>query len=283
MTTLDDALRDATLVLTQAGLEQPRAEARALLAHLLNLTSAQILIGGDSPIEASALARFQESVSQRCSGMPLAYITGSREFWSLPLQVSSATLIPRPDTETLVELVLEHFRNCAPPRSVVDLGTGSGCLLMALLTEFPDARGLGIDISADALRVAQANAAMLGLDARCDWRAGSWTEVLSDTHDLIVANPPYIPSDDIASLQIDVRDFEPIGALDGGADGLDAYRSLLPAAKKALAEDGVLAVEIGIEQGGDVTAIALACGLVPGPVRCDLSGIERSLSFYRKK
>lgn len=282
MTTLDQALIDASDALAKAGLDQPRIEARTLLSHVLKMSSAQILSRGDTEIEVAALSAYRDAVSSRCAGMPLAYITGTREFWSLPLQVSPATLIPRPDTETVVELVLEHYRNRRQPDTILDLGTGSGCLLLALLTEFPDAHGTGIDLSADACSMASANAALLGLAGRSTWVTGSWTETISRTYDLIVSNPPYIPTHGIGMLQIDVRDYEPINALDGGVDGLDAYRSLFPLAENALAPEGLLAVEIGIDQGIAVSGIATESGLVSGPARVDLSGIERALSFYKK-
>ncbi|MEX0695541.1 MAG: peptide chain release factor N(5)-glutamine methyltransferase [Rhodospirillales bacterium] len=282
MTSVDEALRQARTELEAAGIENARTEARLLLGHTLNLSAARILSRGQDDVDAGAFQSFQSDVTRRAGGMPLAYITGIREFWSLALAVTPATLIPRPDSETLVELAVDLFKGRAGPETILDLGTGSGCLLLALLTEYREARGLGIDLSAAACLVARGNALALGLALRSEWMAGSWSECRLGKYNLIVSNPPYIPAGDIASLDVSVRNFEPDQALDGGADGLDAYRSLFPVAAMALKDDGLLVVEIGIGQHADVAGIAVANGLSAGPVKADLAGIERALSFYKK-
>jgi release factor glutamine methyltransferase len=282
MTSVDQALLEAKAKLEAAGIDKARAEARVLLAHTLGLSAAQILIRGDDDLEAGSLRSFLNNVVRRADGMPLAYITGTREFWSLPLKVTPATLIPRPDSESLIELAVTLFKGRTVPETILDLGTGSGCLLLALLTEFKESKGVGVDISTEACHVAKANAATLELDDRSDWVTGSWSDLSPGRYDLIVSNPPYIRAGDIAALDVDVRDFEPANALDGGVDGLDAYRSLFPVAAKSLKDGGLLIVEIGIGQHADVADIAAANGLSAGPVKCDLAGIERGLSFYKK-
>lgn len=282
MTSVDQALLEAKVKLEVAGIDKARAEARLLLAHTLGLTAAQILIRGEDDVEAGALQSFLDDVVRRADGMPLAYITGTREFWSLPLKVTPATLIPRPDSESLIELAVALFKGHAGPETILDLGTGSGCLLLALLTEFHEAKGVGVDISTGACHVAKANAATFDLSARSDWVTGSWSDLSLGRYDLIVSNPPYIPVGDIAALDVDVRDFEPANALDGGIDGLEAYRSLFPVAAKSLNDGGVLIVEIGIGQHADVAEIAAMSGLSAGLVKCDLAGIERGISFYKK-
>ncbi len=212
MTSVDQALLEAKAKLEAAGIDKARAEARVLLAHTLGLSAAQILMRGDDDLEAGSLRSFLNNVVRRADGMPLAYITGTREFWSLPLKVTPATLIPRPDSESLIELAVTLFKGRTVPETILDLGTGSGCLLLALLTEFKESKGVGVDISTEACHVAKANAATLELDDRSDWVTGSWSDLSLGRYDLIVSNPPYIRAGDIAALD-DVRDWA--CALDG--------------------------------------------------------------------
>ena len=282
MTSIETALRDAAAMLSAAGIENPRLEARLLAAHVLDFSPAQVFARADQDMDDACRDTFDAVVARRCAGEPIAHITGSREFWSLDFQVSAATLVPRPDTETVVELVMDLYKVRAHPRTILDFGTGSGCILLTLLTCFPDAAGTGIDVSADACAVARENARRLGLENRTDIGNASWADGVASGFDLIISNPPYIPSADIAGLAPDVRDHEPLAALDGGADGLDAYRALLPLCAVSLSDTGVLVVEIGIGQEADVTQLAIAAGLSPGPSRRDLAGVERALSFYKK-
>lgn len=282
MTTIGAALDEAVKTLKRSGIDNARTEARLLLAHTLGLSSAQVFNRVDEDVDDTGLQAFHTGVKQRATGTPLAHITGKREFWSLDLQVSPATLIPRPDTETVIELALEIYKKRPHPKKILDLGTGSGCILMGLLSCFPEAVGCGIDISGEACRIARRNAQALGLDPRCVIIEASWASGIDEKHDLIVSNPPYIPSADIGRLERDVRDHEPLSALDGGADGLDAYRELLPLADKSLAGDGVLIVEVGIGQAADVLGLATHTGLFPGPAKRDLAGIERAISFCKK-
>src|SRR3954471_9068312 len=222
--------------------------------------------------------RLEDFARRRCGGEPVARILGCKEFWGLPLQLSAATLVPRPDTETIVELALEMPR--AVTRSdhrfrIADIGTGSGAILLALLSELPDGYGVGTDISEAALRTARTNAANLGLADRAGFVACCYAAALSDGFDLIASNPPYIRSAEIAGLATEVRDHDPLDALDGGADGLDAYRAIIPQAVGLLAERGALVVEVGHTQSEDVRQLMSAAGLtIDVPAKIDLAGIE---------
>jgi release factor glutamine methyltransferase len=210
----------------------------------------------------------------------VARILGCKEFWGLPLRVNAETLLPRPETETVVEAALaalEGRHRTSDPLRIVDLGTGSGALLLALLSELPNAGGVGTDISVGALGCARANAAALGLSDRaafvaCDYGAG-----LAGPFDILVSNPPYVARADIAGLQPEVRDYDPRRALDGGPDGLDGYRAIAAHARRLLAPNGVGAVELGRGQETAVASIFIAAGLAPQAIRHDLSGIARAL------
>jgi len=225
--------------------------------------------------------RLEDFAGRRLRGEPVARILGSREFWGLPLQLSAATLVPRPDTETVVALALQMLRarpDADRPR-IADIGTGSGAILLALLSELPDAMGVGTDISAAALRTASANARNLGLARRAAFVACDYVSALSGPFDLIVSNPPYIRSAEIKDLASEVRDHDPLGALDGGSDGLNAYRALVPQAVRLLARGGTLALEVGHDQGADVEQLMAVAGLtLRGPPRTDLAGIPRAVA-----
>lgn len=282
MTRIADLLKDASARLRTGGVENPRAEARLLMAHAAGLTPTQVFARDDQELPAAIHGVFDQVVARRVAGAPLAHIVGIREFWSLPFRVTPATLIPRPDSETVVALALELGFDQRGPGTVVDVGTGSGCLLLALLGEWSESRGIGIDVSAPALDVARENAIALGLAARTRFVQGAWLAGLAGPLDLIVSNPPYIPSADIPTLSRDVRDHEPALALDGGVDGLDAYRALLPMAAAVLTDGGAVVVEVGAGQAKAVGGIAAMAGLDPGPVGRDLRGIERALCFFKK-
>jgi release factor glutamine methyltransferase len=206
-----------------------------------------------------------------------------KEFWGLPLTLSPETLVPRPDTETVVEAALDHVRaadGIGRPLRIADLGTGSGAILLALLSELPHACGIGTDISEGALHTARANAVALGLDGRAAFVACSYAAALSGPLDLIVSNPPYIASTDIAGLAVEVRHHDPLRALDGGPDGLDAYRALIPQAAALLRPGGAVVVEVGLGQAHDVEAMMTKAGLSADltPVRRDLAGVSRAVS-----
>ncbi|MGO4712061.1 peptide chain release factor N(5)-glutamine methyltransferase [Bradyrhizobium sp. 2TAF24] len=274
------ARREVTRGLREAAIETPELDARLLIGAVLaldltGLTTAQTRLVTD--IEAGQLAGF---VARRMAGEPVARILGIKEFWGLPLALSAATLVPRPDTETLVEAALDIVRadaRGAPRRAlrIADLGTGSGAILLALLKELPDARGVGTDVSTEALHTAAGNAGRLGLAERASFVQCSYAQALHGPFDIIVSNPPYIPTGDIAGLDIDVREHDPVLALDGGADGLDAYRSLIPQAVTLLGGGGALLVEVGHDQSDAVARLMAAAGLALAPVRADLAGLPR--------
>ena len=227
-------------------------------------------------IDTSARHRFMEAVRRRAAREPFARIIGAREFWSLNLVLGSETLIPRPETETVVETVLEHIPDRRRELTILDLGTGSGCLLLALLSELPAAHGLGIDCAEGAVTVAKANAARLGLASRAAFVAGDWGKALIGPFDIIVCNPPYVAQGERIGLEPEVRYFEPPRALFAGADGLAGYREVVPEIARLLALGGVSVLELGAGQLDDVTGLLNRAGLCTGPVRFDLAGIPRA-------
>ena len=282
MTSVGEALVFGVTRLAEADIEDARSEARALLAHTMNWTAAQVLARPDEQLDKSIFDVFVARLDERAAGKPFAHITGQREFWSMPFEVSPGTLVPRPDTETVIELASEIFKEGSTPGNILDLGTGSGCLILTLLKIFETANGLGIDISKDAIAVAKRNADRLELRDRADFDCRSWNELIDGQFDLIVSNPPYIPTCDISGLEPSVRDHEPRLALDGGPKGLDAYHYLIPICANMLRPEGFLIVEIGIGQREEVAEIAVQSGFALGPIRKDLAGIERALSFCKK-
>jgi release factor glutamine methyltransferase len=262
---IEAALRSAA---ARIGGETPRLDAEVLLAHSLGRERGWVLLNRDAKIGAQA---YEKLVLRRITGEPVAYITGEREFWSLRLKVTPAVLIPRPDSETLIEAALASG---ITPARILDLGTGSGALLLAALSEWPGATGLGVDQSLAALAVAAENAALLGLGHRATFARGDWGQGLAARFDLILCNPPYVEAD--APLSPEVRDHEPASALFAGPDGLDDYRRLIPQLPALLAPGGVAVVEIGHEQAAAVAALAGASGLAC-VVKQDLAGRDRCL------
>jgi len=260
-------------ILRAAGIDNPRLEARLLLAHALGLPIAALL---RDPQTLADPAPFQALIARRAAHEPLAYIIGRREFWSLDFAVSPATLIPRPESETLIEAALAAFAHRAPPTLILDLGTGTGCLLLAALHEFPRAFGIGTDCAPEAAVLAAANAAALGLADRAAFLCGDWAAALDARFDLVLCNPPYIPTSDIDGLMPEVARHEPQSALDGGADGLGAYRRIVPSLSALLQPDGVAVLELGIGHAAAVAALAAESGLV-ATTRPDLIGIARAV------
>ena len=250
--------------------ETPRLDAELLLAHALGINREDILLGRHS---GPAPAAFDALVARREAGEPIAYITGTRAFWTIELMVAPGVLIPRPDTETLIDAAVAHFRG-RPPRRILDLGTGSGALLLAALDEWPEATGLGIDRSGDALAIAGANAERLGLAARAAFRLGDWADGVSERFDLVLCNPPYVEAD--AALPRDVAEHEPHSALFAGADGLDDYRRLAPGFAHLLQPGGMAAIELGAGQFSRVAPLFAGQGLTIS-LRQDLAGHERCL------
>lgn len=245
---------------TQKKLDSPRLDAELLIADALGIDRMRIYLDHHKPLQPAELADIRARVQRRGRYEPVAYITGSRGFWTIDLRVDPRVLIPRPDTERLVERALARLKGAEAPR-VVDVGCGSGAIGLAIAHDVADAAVIGIDRSPDALAVSQANGAALGLDARVEWRAGDLlAPVLDDgPFDLIASNPPYIPSGDLAGLMPDVQ-HEPRSALDGGADGLDLVRRLIADAPPLLKPGGALLIEIGHDQGPAVKALAEADG-----------------------
>jgi release factor glutamine methyltransferase len=279
--TVETARRRLAARFKSGAIDSPELDARILVGAALGLDLTGMIAAAMRPVTAAEAARLEDFAGRRLKGEPIARILGSREFWGLPLQLSAATLVPRPDTETVVALALQMLRTgpgADRPR-IADLGTGSGAILLALLSELPDAMGVGTDISAAALRTARANARNLGLAGRAAFVACDYASALSGPFDLIVSNPPYIRSTEINDLANEVRDHDPLGALDGGSDGLDAYRALVPQAVRLLAPGGGLALEVGHDQGADVEQLMAAAGLtLRGPPRTDLAGIPRAVA-----
>ncbi len=247
-----------------------RLDAELLMAHAMGVTREAMLLGD---LTANTPAAFAAVLMRRMAREPLAYIIGTRDFWSISLAVAPGVLIPRPDSETLIEAAVAHFGK-GGPRTVLDLGTGSGALLLAALAEWPGASGLGIDASPAALAVATANADKLGLAARAVFQGGDWGKALSSRFDLILCNPPYVEDD--AALAPEVRDHEPASALFAGPEGLDDYRRLIPQVPALLAPGGIACIEIGHTQADAVSAIAGKCGLTV-TLRRDLGGRARCL------
>ncbi|QTL06253.1 peptide chain release factor N(5)-glutamine methyltransferase [Aquabacter sp. L1I39] len=265
--------------LAEAGVDRPDLDARVLMAEALRLDPTEIVTDGQASVDAADVARIEALLARRLAGEPVARILGRREFWSLSFDLSPETLVPRPDTETVVAVALDLMAGLSAPR-ILDLGTGTGAILAALLSERPDGYGIAVDFSPAAARTARDNLARLGLADRSAVMVGDWAEALKARFDLIVSNPPYIPGADIGTLDLDVRAHDPRAALDGGPDGLDAYRRILVALPGLLKPRGSAVLELGIGQEADVAALARAAGLdIPGPARRDLGGIPRALAL----
>jgi release factor glutamine methyltransferase len=277
--TVSDALKRATRRLSANGIAGARQDAQILLSHVTGYSRAQQVADIGLVLSPAAEMQFESLVDRRVNREPVSHLLGQREFWSLPFIVNSAVLDPRPDSETLVEAALDYCPEESAELSILDFGTGSGCLLLSFLKERPNVTGVGLDISADALGVAQQNAAQLGLSSRVRFLRGNWGACLSGRFDIIISNPPYIPRLDIVDLEPEVFDFEPLVALDGGEDGLATYRQLMPEIQRLLSPEGIGVVEIGTGQKDAVSRILKESGLVMLEVRADLAGIDRCIIF----
>jgi release factor glutamine methyltransferase len=277
--TVEVARRALTARFRSADIESAELDARILTGYVLGLDLTGVIAAAARFLTDDEVTRLDDYARRRIAGEPNARIIGIKEFWGLPLRLSPATLIPRPDTETVVEAALEMLRaESMSPLRIADLGTGSGAILLALLSELPNAFGIGTDISEAALRTARDNARQLGFANRSGFVACDYAAALCGGFDLIVSNPPDIRSADIAALGVEVRDHDPQRALDGGADGLDAYRLIAPEAARRLAPGGALVVEVGRGQSGDVEGLLSAAGLTPADTpKTDLAGIRRAV------
>lgn len=275
--TLAALLGDVAVELATAGFAEPRRHARRVLAAALDLAPAKQLADPQRLLDAAACSRSRAVLDRVLAHEPLSRILGRREFWGLDFGLSAATLDPRPDSETLVEAVLQHLPDRSAPLRLLDLGAGSGCLLIALLSELPAANGVGVDIAEEAARTARSNAAALGFAGRASFLVGDWGAALAGRFDVIVANPPYIATAAIAELPPEVVRYDPRRALDGGPDGLDPYRAIAADLPRLLKPGGIFAGEIGLGQAGATVAILRASGFGMETVARDLAGIARCL------
>lgn len=280
--TLETALGAAARALREGGVATPALDARLLLCHAAGVTHEGLIAGSREGLAPEATSRLAGFVARRLQGEPVSRIRGLREFYGRDFRLDGDTLDPRPDTETLIEAVLDVVaRNGwrTRPLRLLDLGTGSGCILLTLLAELPEAHGVGTDTCEGALRIATDNARRLGLEARARFIAADWLAGIEGCFDLIISNPPYIPAAEIAGLAREVAAYDPRAALDGGADGLDAYRRIAGEAGPALAPEGRLVVEIGATQAAAVSALFRTAGLVveADDVRFDLAGRPRCI------
>jgi release factor glutamine methyltransferase len=279
--TIEAARRALTARFRASHIESAELDARLLLGAVLGLDLTGMISQAERRFIANESMRLENFAARRLRGEPIARILGTKEFWGLPLQLSPDTLVPRPDTETVVEAALERLRDAADRDvqfHIADIGTGSGAILLALLSELPNAFGIGTDISIPALQTARSNAVRLGLAQRAVFVACNYASALSGPFDLIVSNPPYVRAADIPDLSIEVREFDPHRALNGGADGLDAYRAIVPQAAQLLAPGGALVVEVGYDQSADAGRLMQAAGLtLAGAPKNDLAGVPRAV------
>lgn len=279
--TLEEARRALTDMFRGAGIENPDADARLLIAEALDIGRTELMVHGDRALTPEQVKAVDALAQRRLAREPVSRILGRKEFWSLPLQVTPAVLVPRPETETIIEAALDFVVRGGlrmEALRILDIGTGSGALVLALLKELDQATGTATDISAAALDVARANAERLELASRCTFVVCDIAEGVTGPFDLIVSNPPYIAKAEIATLEPEVRDYDPALALDGGSDGLDAYRAIARDTKRLLAPGGRLIVELGAGQAAAVSALFEAVGLKVTGIREDLAGIERVLA-----
>lgn len=275
--TVSDALEEGRLRLSEAGIEAPRRDAALLLAEATGQERSRLTAYLERRLTAAERSRYDGFVHRRAGREPVSRILGRREFWSLDFALAPETLDPRPETETLVEAVLARVTERQAPLEILDLGCGSGCILLALLTELPQARGLGIDCQPGAVQTARRNAEALGLGRRASFEVDDWGRTLAGKWQVIVSNPPYIVEGEIKDLAPEVANHDPHLALSGGADGLESYAVLLPQAARLLAPGGWLALEIGCDQFDAVRSLAeQSCFNVEDPVR-DLAGLARCL------
>lgn len=273
-----DAVAELTRDFTSAGFESARLDARILVGHVLRLEPSLLFARGDTIVPPADVEKLRAFARRHLAHEPVSRIIGEREFYGLSFKITPDTLDPRPDTETVVDAVLELRGTIAAPR-ILDLGTGTGCIPLAILRHWPDATATGIDIAPGAVSVAMENARALGLEGRARFSVENWEAGLGGQFDVVVSNPPYVTDADYAALAPEVRLYDPRAALIAGGDGLAAYRALLAPVAKILAPKGQVFLEIGVGQGDAVTGLAAAAGLRLLARRRDLSGIERCLHF----
>jgi release factor glutamine methyltransferase len=274
---IGEAVARAASELARGGVPESRREARLLVALAAGLDAATVLGYPERPLESAAASRLQHMLGRRVAREPISRVIGRREFWSLDFALTPATLDPRPDSETLVAAALERIPDRQAAFSVLDLGTGSGCLLLALLSELPKAFGLGLDLAPEAAVAAHRNAKAMSLDSRAFFAVSQWAAAIGGGFDVVLANPPYVPAREIDGLAPEVALYEPRLALDGGPDGLRAYRELAPDLGRLLKPSAFAVVEVGDGQASLAAAIFAASGLDVAARHRDLNGIERCL------
>ncbi len=275
--TIGGAVNDLTKEFTDAGLDTPRLDARILVGHAAKLEPSLLFAHADQALSGEGADAVRALAARRLKHEPVSRILGHREFWGLDFKLNAATLDPRPDTETLVSAALALKARYPGPRRILDLGTGSGCILVAILSAWREATGLGIDRAPKAVEGAAENAVRLGLAERASFREGNWCDGLAERFDVIVSNPPYIALTEAATLAPDVAAFDPHLALFGGEDGLEAYRALIPAAKGCLEPGGRVLLEIGATQAEAVENLLVEAGFSPESRVSDLAGKTRVL------
>lgn len=275
---LDQALQNFRQRLVEAGVDNASLDTRLLVAHALHCDRVSLISDPDCELSGEELKNISELIHRRANREPVARILGVREFWGMSFEMNHATLEPRPDSETLIQSVLDVIPAPSAPFSILDLGTGTGCLLLALLSEWREATGLGIDLSSDAVTQASINATNLGLATRALFRSGNWLEGIDDRFDLIISNPPYITTQEEEKLQPEVKNFDPPLALYGGDDGLDPYRAIIPLLSQKLRPQGLVFFEVGQHQAQCVASLLRDAGFRSVSITCDLGGIERVVS-----
>lgn len=275
--TIAALLQEARRSLFEADIELSALDARLLLQAASALTHEQVIAEPNMVLPADKISRFKSFIDRRLQHEPVTRILGEREFYGRPFQVSPAVLDPRADTETIVELTLQLMGQ--ETIRILDLGTGSGAIAITLLAERPNWSGIAVDLSADALEIAKANSIALGVAGRLAFHNGTWFDGISEKFDLIVSNPPYIPHSDIFELSLEVQNFDPHMALNGGGDGLEAYRAIAAGSAKHLNSKGLVILEIGAGQSADVTQIFVTQGFELADQKSDLGGHVRALAF----
>jgi len=279
---LSDELRQATTRLRDAGLEGAATDVRLLIAAAAGLSPEDMLRDPDLKLSLDQKTRVETMIRRRADREPVSRILGRREFYSLSFEVTPATLDPRPDSEVIVEAAIDYARSMGGKPNILDIGTGTGCLLLSTLEALPAATGTGTDIDPEAIAVARRNADSLGCASRLQFQTGEWLSGVEGRFDIVLSNPPYIPSGDIANLAPEVSHYDPRTALDGGPDGLDAYRILADGIPRILAPSGVALMEIGVGQAEDVTGLFAAAGWQPLESRVDFAGHNRCLAFAKE-
>ena len=276
---VDDLIIRGSRELAAGKIDKPRSEAGLLLRLATNLTREEVMVGGSRLVGRHLAQVYHAYISRRAGGEPVSRIRGHREFWSLEFEITPATLDPRPDSEILVDAVIRLMadRGIHSP-NILDLGTGSGCLLIALLSELPEATGVGVDIDAAAISIARCNAVTINVDRRATFVVSDWGSAITGQFDVVFANPPYIPTDVIPELESTVRCFDPVLALDGGKDGLFCYRTIAGMLPKLIATGGLAAFEVGEGQSFEVMSILRAAGMQGITEWPDLSGIQRCVT-----